>query len=261
MRPPSNKADMLATQPSTGSEATTHSHDWVAARREATSRFYSPAVMDSVWDCFWRQVGDLGGKRVLEYGCGRGDTFAGLLSLGAAHVVGIDIAPDMIAEARQRVAELHAASSIEAHVMDAQALTLADKCCDVVIGVSISHHLQLATALPEICRVLSDTGSAYAVFVEPLGLNPLLNWYRSRTPEYRTPDEYPLVPADVRLLSQYLQVEARFHNLASLAGSVGPLRWLMGPLRWLDRVLLCLPGVRWLGWTVVLKLTPRTLHP
>ena len=249
------------SQGQTHQEAQMHSHEWVAARRAATSRFYAPAIMQPVWDAFWRLVGDLTGKRVLEYGCGPGDTFTQLLSLGAAHITGIDIAPDMITEARKTIRELGAEAQATAHVMDGHALTFADGCFDVVIGVSILHHLDLSAALPELARVLTGAGGGYAVFVEPLGMNPLLNWYRSRTPEYRTPDEHPLVPSDMRLVSKYFSVEARFLNLAALAATVGPLRWLTGPLRRLDHALLCLPGVRWLAWTVVLKLTPRTAHP
>ena len=237
-------------------EAQIHTHDWVAARREATARFYVPSIMAPVWDHFWRAVGDLTGKRVLEYGCGQGDTFARLLSLGAAHVTGIDIAPAMIAEAQQRIAEMNAGSSLEAHVMDAHALSFADGSFDVVIGVSILHHLDLPVALPEIQRILPYTKGGYAVFIEPMGVNPVINWYRRRTPEYRTPSEHPLVRTNLRLLREYFEVETTFFNLVSLLASIRGLSWLHKPMYHLDRLILRLPGVQLLAWTVVLKLTP-----
>lgn len=237
-------------------EAQIHSHDWVGARREATARFYAPSVMAPVWDYFWCVVGDLSGKRVLEYGCGRGDTFARLLSLGATHVTGIDIAPSMIAEAQQRIAEMDAGSSLEVHVMDAHALSFANGSFDVVIGVSILHHLDLHVALPEIQRILAYTKGGYAVFIEPMGENPVINWYRQRTPQYRTPGEHPLERTDLRLLREYFGVETIFFGLISLLASIRGLSWLHKPMNYLDRLILRLPGIQLLAWTVVLKLTP-----
>jgi hypothetical protein len=35
--------------------------------------------------------------------------------------------------------------------------------------------------------------------MEPLGHNPLLNWYRARAPDLRTPDEHPLLARDLAL--------------------------------------------------------------
>lgn len=34
-------------------------------------------------------------------------------------------------------------------------------------------------------------------FSEPLGHNPIINWYRNRTPEMRTEDEHPLLIKDI----------------------------------------------------------------
>lgn len=49
-------------------------------------------------------LGDLGGKRILDVGCGSGPYIVEALKRGASHATGIDPAPRMLALARQRVA-------------------------------------------------------------------------------------------------------------------------------------------------------------
>jgi ubiquinone/menaquinone biosynthesis C-methylase UbiE len=51
-------------------------------------------------------LGDLNGKSVLDIGCGSGPYVAEALKRGAAHVTGLDPAPNMLALAKQRVAQL-----------------------------------------------------------------------------------------------------------------------------------------------------------
>ena len=77
------------------------------------------------------------------------------------------------------------------------------------------HHLELDRAYAELARVLPPGGSA--IFVEPLGHNPLINLYRRRTPTLRTPDEHPLLMRDLAAAERHFGVvRARFFHLASL---------------------------------------------
>jgi hypothetical protein len=61
------------------------------------------------------------------------------------------------------------------------------------------------------------------IFLEPLGHNPLINWYRRRTPQMRTEDEHPLLKSDLALAREYFsKIRSRFFHFAVL-GAV-PLR-------------------------------------
>ena len=63
----------------------------------------------------------------------------------------------------------------------------------------------------------------WAAFVEPLGHNPLINAYRRRTPEMRTPDEHPLRVEDFVMAGDRFElVEVDYFNLLTLASV--PLR-------------------------------------
>jgi SAM-dependent methyltransferase len=100
--------------------------------------------------------------------------------------------------------------------MDAQNLTFPDESFDVVLGGAILHHLELNKALMTIRRVLKAGGSA--IFIEPLGHNPAINFYRRRTPQMRTEDEHPLLTEDLDLIRHVFPgTSLRYFNLLTFA--------------------------------------------
>src|SRR5262249_7691600 len=124
---------------------------------------------------------DCGRLRVLEYGCGP-DGEAFILAEHGAKVAGIDISEVPI----QKSTATGLSANLNFQVMNGEDLRFEDNTFDVVCGSGILHHLDLAKTLLEIGRVLKPGGRA--VFIEPLGHNPLINWYRNRTPHLRTED-------------------------------------------------------------------------
>jgi SAM-dependent methyltransferase len=154
--------------------------------------------------------------KVLEYGCGTGSAAFDLAARGI-EVVGIDISPVAIEVAEMEARSRGVAALCRFEVMNAEALELSDSSFDVVCGSGVLHHLDLANAFPEVARVLKPTG--WAAFVEPLGHNPLINAYRRRTPEMRTPDEHPLRVEDFHLArSHFAAVDVEYFNLFTIAG-------------------------------------------
>jgi SAM-dependent methyltransferase len=147
-------------------------------------------------------------------------------------VIGIDISPTSIDIAAQRAATagVHARFC----VMDAEETSFEDGQFDIVVCSGVLHHMDLPRAYAEVARILKEGGTAIAL--EGLGSNPLINWYRRRTPDLRSPDEHPLKPADLDLARRYFgNVHLRFFNLATLAAA--PL-W---------KTPLCRPAARALG--------------
>lgn len=159
------------------------------------------------------------GRDVLEYGCGPGSYAFFLADLGAS-VLGIDISTTAIEQA-QAAARERGAESVEFRRLNAESLELPDDSFDLVCGTGILHHLDLDRAYSEIVRTLRPGGSA--VFIEPLGHNPLINRFRRKTPTLRTEDEHPLRVEDLELARSYFEeVDWRPFHLLSL-GAV-PLR-------------------------------------
>lgn len=105
------------------------------------------------------------GKKVLEIGCGTG-IFTGKIGQSGAAVVGVDISPDFINLAKNKVQ----APNITFRIEDVQSLSFPDNEFDTVIGSSVLHHLELVPALKEIKRVLKPGGRL--VITEPNMMNP-----------------------------------------------------------------------------------------
>lgn len=232
-------------------------HDDVEGRqstRASLSALYGAAPSRTAY----LQAATIGaGSRALEYGCGVGSRAFDLAAAGV-DVVGIDIAPGAIEAARKRArSERLAHASFE--VMNAENLEVPDGSFSLVCGSGILHHLDLELAVGEIARVLEPGGRA--VFVEPLGHNPLINLFRRLTPSMRTPDEHPLVRGDMAYFERaFGQVDLEFFDITGLA-TVPFRRFTFGRRaatvanafdRWLVRRF---PRVGWFGWTVVLRLS------
>lgn len=200
------------------------------------------------------------GRRVLEYGCGTG-SYAFELAANGADVVGIDISEVAIrmAAERARAQGLPRASFVE---MNAETMTFPDASFDLVCGTGILHHLDMERAVRELCRVMKPEGTA--IFMEPLGHNPVLNLYRRRTPQYRTRDEHPLLRGDFALLRRcFARCEvSHYHLTTPLATPLfrtplfTPVLKALEGVDWL--VFHTLPWLRWWAWYTVIVLSgPR----
>ncbi len=155
------------------------------------------------------------GSAVLDYGCGEGAYCA----LHAAHrghrVTAIDISPVAIERARASAVERGVAEGIEFRVMNAEELEFPDRSFDAVGGLGVLHHLDIERAMENVTRVLMPGGRAF--FLEPLGHNPFINWFRNRTPEQRSADEHPLLMDDLELIRRHFgSFEASYFHLLGL---------------------------------------------
>lgn len=197
--------------------------------------------------------------KILEYGCadGRLSLLEERLAQRFRRFHGIDISDRAIARARETASSI-GLSGTRFEVMDAEAMTYPEGEFDLVFGRGIVHHLDLQKCFGEIARVLRPGGRA--VFVEPMGHNPVLNWYRNRTPALRTPDEHPLRMADFELAKRFFSnLELRFFGLSTLLAV--PLRETkvgtsaMKLCEVADRYLLRVPLIQQNAWFVLMQLT------
>jgi SAM-dependent methyltransferase len=204
------------------------------------------------------------GRRVLEYGCGQGG-HAYLLAEKGAFVTAIDLSETAIEQAEQTARARGLEDNTDFRVMNAEALDFPDDTFDVVCGTAIIHHLDLHKAYSEIARVLKPDG--LAVFMEPLGHNPLINLYRGLTPRLRTEDEHPLRLEDFELARSFFEeVEVSYFHLLSLLavpfGGTRPFPRVLRTLDAADRLLFRhLPAARKHAWySVIILALPRGGH-
>ncbi len=197
------------------------------------------------------------GKSILEYGCGEGSFSFDMAELGAK-VYGIDISEIAIEKAKSKAEQKHLSDLMHFQVMNAEELNFPKEYFDRICGVAILHHLDLSKAVSELSKVMKENGSA--IFLEPLGHNPIINLYRSLTKNLRTEDEHPLLLDDLKIFEKYFgSVKIHYFHLTTLA--LVPLRNLknynkiVNLFDSIDATLFKIPLFRKNAWQVVIELS------
>src|SRR5205807_2385376 len=90
----------------------------------------------------YHELGDVAGKRIVDFGCGSGANSV-LLAHRGAHVWGIDISEDLLRLARRRMAVSGRPDGASFIAGSAHDLPFPDGTIDVVFGIAILHHLDL----------------------------------------------------------------------------------------------------------------------
>jgi len=125
------------------------------------------------------RMGSIRGLRVLELGCGTGN-YTVVLARRGAQVVALDLAPSALEITRRRARLNDVAEQIRVVRMPAEVLAFPTASFDWVVGLGLLHHAEPAALAAEVQRVLRPGG--HAIFREPLGLNPLLEFARLYLP-------------------------------------------------------------------------------
>jgi 2-polyprenyl-3-methyl-5-hydroxy-6-metoxy-1,4-benzoquinol methylase len=105
------------------------------------------------------------GARVVEVGCGTGLFTERLTKLGV-HVTAVELSPDLLELARGRGIDPSLVTFVHGRFEDVDLAST----FDAVVGSSVLHHLEVASALAK-ARAVLRSGGAIA-FAEPNMLNP-----------------------------------------------------------------------------------------
>lgn len=206
-------------------------------------------------------MGDLSGKRVLEYGCGEGWITRDLVKKGGL-VSAFDISHEAVRRTKEVIALEGFSDQCDISQMGAEQLHYPDQYFDIAVGFAIIHHLDLNLAISELYRVLKPGGIAY--FAEPLGKNPLINLYRKLTPQYRTEDEEPInLKKLIPILCNFKELrhkEFYFIALGAIALSYLPFGKKIFPtvnrklMKIDDQLLNYFPSLGSLAWYTLLEI-------
>jgi SAM-dependent methyltransferase len=150
-----------------------------------------------------KRMGSIKGLRILELGCGTGD-YTVVLARRGASVWATDIAPSALEITRQRAKLNNVNHSIHTARMSAETLAFPDGTFDWVVGFGLLHHAEPPALASEVRRVLRAGGRA--LFREPLGLNPLLEFARRYIPyrhKSRAPGDRFLREEDLEAVEAY----------------------------------------------------------
>lgn len=171
--------------------------------RAGQAQFYNERVRQLLLTTAFSELTQLSGKKILYFGCGSNSEILLRLSRSGGYVVAIDISKEAIKIMQDKIKANGLTESASALQMDGERLSFKDGTFDFIFGRAILHHLDTNQAAKELARVLSIKGKA--VFIEPLGSNPIINFYRWLTPASRTSEEHPFKPEDFKILTRHFQ--------------------------------------------------------
>jgi SAM-dependent methyltransferase len=189
-------------------------------------------------------LGDLRGKRVIEYGCGLGKLTV-LLARSGAQVTAFDLSEASVEVARERARIVGVEDSITFAIAPGEHLPFDDASFDIAFGKAVLHHLEPEAGARELARILKPGGRG--AFSEPLGTNPVVQLVRDHVPyphKHERGADIPLRRSDIDAwMAPFSKADLRGVQLFSMVERGLGFGKKIPPLRELDRMLL----KRWPG--------------
>lgn len=217
-------------------------------------------------------MGDLKGKKILDVGCGLGESAIYFAKWGA-DVTALDLSPKMIELCLANAARFGVV--VEGVVAAAEKLNVPDQIYDIVFAANILHHVTEKEKFYQNIQQALKPGGLFVAW-DPIKYNPVINVYRRMATKVRTEDETPLGFEEFEISRKYFpNLKHREFWLCTLAlflkyyffNRKDPNRarywkeilkenkktigWWFIPLQWMDNFLLRLPLVRRLAWNTV----------
>jgi len=198
-------------------------HDLKARRVQASATLYAWGALRYAENYAYNLLGDVKDKVIIDIGCGTGRRAVQFARRGAI-VHAFDLSAGMVKRTRALAEENGLADRIIVQRTAAEALSYPSDWADLMFGGAILHHLDIPPAISEIHRILRPGGRA--VFLEPLGHNPMINLFRRLTPSRRTATEVPLTFTDMTFITGLFSQSSHreFYLLALGALLLLPLR-------------------------------------
>jgi SAM-dependent methyltransferase len=201
--------------------------------------FVSVASKETLLPGIVEFLGDLRGKRVVEYGCGLGKMTV-LLARSGAHVSAFDLSAGSVEVAQRRAELVGVEDRIEFAVAPGEDLPYEDETFDLAFGKAVLHHLDATAGARELARILKPGGRG--AFSEPLGTNPIVKAVRDHVPYPNKHDrgaDIPLRREDIDAwMAPFSTAEIRGVQLVSMVERMLGFGKRIPPLRYIDRELL-----------------------
>jgi ubiquinone/menaquinone biosynthesis C-methylase UbiE len=225
--------------------------------RKRENEFYDPFSKDIILDELFADLPELKNKKVLYYGCGENISILERLYACEANVTCFDLSEVALKKIQSRYPEA------KLIVADAHQLAFKDGQFDLILGRGILHHLDISISLAEIKRILTRAG--IAVFIEPLGINPVISLYRALTPASRTKDEHPFGFREIKMIqSNFPSCACRYYFFMSLIPTV--LKPFLRKTKLFEDIFIrfneydkklfrVLPFLRYMAWIGVFRLS------
>lgn len=222
-------------------------------------KFYSVADSSDQYKEEWLKKKCGKNIKVLDFGCGNGENGI-TAALHGSNVIGIDISPEGVENSNINAQKAGVDSHCKFLVMDGENMEFPDGTFDLAVEYGVLHHIELNKTLSELSRVLKHGGEM--ICVETLRHNPLIHYYRKRTPHLRTKweVEHILRVQDLDIARKYFnKIEIKFFHLAVLAAVPFRKTIFFKPLKYIldaiDNIILNNATLGKYGWIMVFVLS------
>ncbi len=166
---------------------------WDQIARQRVYAAFDKEEYEELIEAVWGR--DMSGLVLADIGSASGVSAALFASRGAK-VIGIEIAPELVSQARQLWSDY--ADRIDFQVGDAEHLELADESLDAVFFGGVLHHIpQLDAVYAEAKRVLKPGGKLVAIEPNRRDFLELIEWGVADLRGKLTPNEYPIDPVEM----------------------------------------------------------------
>jgi SAM-dependent methyltransferase len=224
----------------------------VAPDRDQVERYLDPSP-DTAFPleyAFWL-LGDVRGKTVLDLGCGSGENIIPLVQRGAC-VIGIDVSPELIALARQRLVLANSEATVK--VGSAYETGLPDASVDVIFCIALIHHLEIDRVHKEMRRILARNGRI--ILREPIRFSQAYARLRNLFPTRDNVSEYehPLTRTEFAAISKSFTTEGTRYFRLPFVPLLAPIIGVKHVLKMDRRCLQILPSASRYATCVVTKL-------
>jgi len=223
-------------------------------------KFYTTTKLSAEYLQNWLKTNSKD-KIFMDYACGNGIESVKCAKLyGAKFVIGIDISPGSIANAKKLAEREGVADRCCFFVGDCENTGLPENSIDTVLCAGVLHHLDLNYVYPELQRIMKPGGRLLAG--EALNYNPIIRAYRMRTPEMRTEWEkhHILDLKDVDKAKKHFKIgDVKFWHMTSyIAAFLKNVPVLQKPALGLfnvvDSVLTKIPYLQRMAWIFTFEL-------
>lgn len=155
----------------------------------AKKRIYAALDKEEYSSIFDNTLGDVKGKMILDIGCASGIS-AILFGLRGAKVVGVDISPELIEQAKNLIRETSNKADVKFEVGDAENLRVQNESVDIIFFGGVIHHFPDKTKVISEChRVLRKGGRILAIEPNYDDFFQRLNWRIARKKKLLSPNE------------------------------------------------------------------------
>lgn len=245
-------------------------HETPLAKIAVREAFEAPTAVEN--QAILALMGDLRGKKLLDVGCGLGESSVYFALLGAK-VTALDLSPGMV-DCAVALGQAHGVT-IHGVVQSGESLEVPKEYFDIVYTANTIHHVTDKDLLfRQIHKALKPGGRFFSY--DPIAYNPIIEVYRRLATKVRTEDEAPLTFHDVATARKYfpnlrhrefwiltLSLFLKYYLIdrvhpnserywKKILLETPQTLWWWIPLERADRWLTRLPLVRRLAWNMVM---------